>query len=170
MIQNHDPVFHAFLEAQFLAAQSLSEESDVLDQLVALPPFPAQRWIARFRCRSLAGHSALELRENDVVTVGIHFGSGHLREVNPASLITILDPPDVFAPNVRGPHVCAEWTPGIGLTDIIHTLYEVLTLQTRNTVHGLNPHAMEWALQHQDELPLERRPLRRSRKPQPVVS
>jgi len=164
-----DPIFRGFLEAQLQAGMSLAQESDILD-LAPLAPFPPQRYLARFKCASLAGKSATTLRPVSEILVGIRFPHDYLRkEVNTVDVIEVLDPVDLWHSNVHPQKrvVCiGHWAPGTPLTDLMHQLYEIFSWQKKNTVHGLNPLAMEWALQHADELPLDRRPLRSLKNPQ----
>jgi hypothetical protein len=168
-----DPIFRSFLEAQLLAGMSLASESDILD-LAPVPPFPPQCYLARFTCRGLAGRSATSLNSVEHIVVGIRFPNDYLRrKLNPVEVITLLEPVDLWHSNVNAPFVCVgDWVPGTPLTDLLHQLYEIFSWQKKNTVHGLNPLAMEWALQHADELPLDRRPLRSRKIPEttPEVS
>lgn len=158
---NPDPIFHGFLEAQFKAARQLAGQSDIVE-IMPLPPFPPERYLLRFKCCCLRGTDAADLKESGEVLVGISFPPDYLRSINAGDVVTLLDPPDLFHPNVRPPFICVgDLSPGTGLVDLAHQIYEIITFQKRNTVHGLNPSAIEWARSHQDRLPLDPRPLRR---------
>lgn len=158
---NSDPIYQSFLDAQFKAARQLAEQSDIVE-IMPLPPFPSERYLLRFKCACLHGDSAMSLSNGDQVLVGIAFPSDYLRNIDGGEVVTLLDPPDLFHPNVKAPFICVgDLSPGTGLIDLAHQVYEIITFQKRNTVHGLNPVAIEWTRNHLGRLPLDARPLRR---------
>lgn len=158
---NPDPILQGFLEAQFKSARQLAEQSDIVE-IMPLPPFPPERYLLRFKCACLRGTDAADLKSADQVLVGIAFPPDYLRSINGGEVVTLLDPPDLFHPNVKSPFICVgDLSPGTSLIDLAHQVYEIVTFQKRNTVHGLNPLAIEWTRSHQDRLPLDARPLRR---------
>ena len=157
----NDPIYIRFLESQLAAAKQLNAESDLLD-IMPLPPFPPQRYVLKFQCRCLRGDSATSLQPADEVLVGITFPPDYLRSIRGGEVVTLLEPPDLWHSNVRHPFICiGDLAPGSSLVDLAHQIFEIITFQKRNTVHGLNPAAIEWARNNQDRLPLDRRPLRR---------
>ncbi|MBX7211045.1 MAG: hypothetical protein K1X78_22255 [Verrucomicrobiaceae bacterium] len=156
-----DPILRGFLEAQFASARQLAEQSDIID-IMPLPPFPPERYLLHFKCGCLRGASAADLRAGDHVTVGIAFPPDYLRRIDAGEVVTLMDPPDLWHPNVRAPFICVgDLSPGTTLTDLAHQIYEIVTFQKRNTIHGLNHLAIEWARGNQDRLPVDPRPLRR---------
>lgn len=156
-----DPIYQGFLEAQFQSARQLAEQSDIIE-IMPLPPFPSDRYLLHFKCKCLRGSNAAELHTGDGVTVGVAFPPDYLRNINAGDVVTLMDPPDLFHPNVRSPFICVgDLSPGTTLIDLAHQIYEIVTFQKRNTMHGLNRLAIEWARANQDRLPVDPRPLRR---------
>ena len=51
--------------------------------------------------------------------------------------------------------------PGTELCDILYTLYEMISYSNWAPHDGLNQEACQWARNHQDLFPLDRRPLKR---------
>ena len=158
---NNDPIYQGFLEAQFNSGRQLAEQSDIVE-IMPMPPFPPDRYLLRFKCACLRGTSAAELTEGNQVLVGIAFPPDYLRNINAGDVVTLLDPPDLFHPNVKNSFICiGDLSPGTSLVDLAHQIYEIVSFQKKNTVHGLNGLAIEWARNHEDRLPLDARPLRR---------
>lgn len=171
MNSQSDPVFERFLDAQRDAALAFAADSDI----VRLFPVAPDRFLVNFHTTSLAGDPTGGLREVTEITVGIQFFPHHLREYNPGT-VTILDPPDLWHPNLRGPFVClGHLNAGISITDLLHQLYDVFRWENYAMHDALNREASAWA-RHQPStrFPLDRRPLRRPRTPAhpptPVIS
>ena len=95
-----DKVLESFLEAQNREGLELARQSDLLDLYPQGTAFPAQCWIARFRCKGLVttrhGHVSLA----DDFAVGIYFPDDYLRRAHPAEVLTWLHPSRPHHPNV----------------------------------------------------------------------
>jgi len=158
-----DPVFTAFLARQYEEGMALAAASD----LVELWPFtgrPPDRYVARFSCTGLVrfGSRVVEYRGFEV---GIWFPSDYLRRAEPSQVLTWLGPREVFHPNIshRLPFICVgRLTAGTGLVDLLYQCFEIITWQkvTMREDDALNPGACGWAREHQDRLPVDRRPLK----------
>jgi hypothetical protein len=159
-----DRVFEAFLKKQQEEAIALSEASDLLHLFPAGEP--ANRYVAQFRCKGLVQHASGEIVDADRFEVGIWFPDNYLRAVNPFQVLTWLGPRRVWHPNISGENsvVCAgRLAPGTGLVDILYQLFEIITWQkvTMREDDALHWAACEFARQHQDRFPVDRRPLKR---------
>jgi hypothetical protein len=156
-----DPVMDRFLAAQAEAGTAFSAESDIVD----LIPMPPDRFLVHFRTNSLAGPSSTRLREVSEITVGVRFFPHHLRGEFDPGTVTVLNPMDLFHPNLRGPFVClGHLTAGVTITDLLYQLYDVFRWENYALHDALNPEASAWARrQPPSRFPLDRRPLRRPR-------
>ncbi|HRK16026.1 MAG TPA: hypothetical protein PK490_17205 [Prosthecobacter sp.] len=153
--------FAAFLNAQHKLASALDQAGDVLRVTRA----GADRFLLGFQCRTLIGSNQRDCRAADCrVMAGIWFPQDYLRRASTAEVVTLLDP-RVFHPNLRGGVFCFELKPGMGLRDLAHVIYELLSWQTVNTVHGLDDEALDWARVNRNLWPLDTRPLFSKRAP-----
>lgn len=160
-----DPVFDAFLQMQYIEGMALADTSDILE-LAPLGGPPAQQFIATLHCKGLVGTEANALRDADRFRVGIFFPDDYLRRVNPGHVVQMLSPRMVFHPNVAGPAIClGHMPPGTSLVDIIYQVVEIITYRkyTPREDDALNFSACQYARAHQDDFPLDNRPLRRTR-------
>lgn len=156
-----DPILRAFLERQTEEGAALAQASDILD-LECLPT--GQHFLAHFNCRGLVKGQDNVVREAEGFHVAIFFGAGYLRTVNPAEVLTLLGPPNVFHPNIGGPFICVgRITPGMPLVDLLYQCYEILSFQklTPREDDALNKEACRWSRSHQHLFPTDRRPLKR---------
>ncbi len=162
-----DPILASWLESQQSEALALAAESDILE----IRPFdgpPATRYYVVLHCRGLVRAANEEVRETDRFAVGILFTPDYLRYVNPALIVTILEPLSVWHPNVYGPFLClGHIAPGTGIVDLLYQVYEILTWTKATPLEydALNPAACAWARANGGRLPVDRRPLRRPRRP-----
>jgi len=77
-------------------------------------------------------------------------------------LLTWLHPSSVWHPNIRAPWICVGHVPpGVELTDLVYQVFEMISFHRWTPHDPLNPDAAQWARNHQDRFPLERRPLKR---------
>jgi len=157
----NDRIFEAFLERQREEAMALARASDIVAVFpkVSMPP---QRYTAHFRCAGLVRQPDGEIGEAQQFEVEIWLPNDYLRHVNPRCVVTVLEPETTWHPNILGPWIClGHLVAGTPLLDILHQCYEILSYQKWAAHDGLNPAACEWARNHQDRFPLDRRPLKR---------
>jgi hypothetical protein len=156
-----DAIVKLFLETQSREAMQLAAHSDLLE-LSALDP---QRYLARFLCRGLVRDPDGEVREHDEFTVGIWLPESYLRVVNPAEILTWLEPQEVWHPNIRPPFVClGKIAPGTPLVDLLHRCYELITFDnvTMREDDALNRPACAWARRNRERFPVDSRPIKRA--------
>jgi len=160
-----DPVFEGFLKQQFRQGMALAQQSDLLD-LQPMDPGKEtpSRYLARFHCKGLVRERSGSVVEASEFHVGIWFPSDYLRQVDPLKVITWLHPLNVWHPNIALglPVIClGRIAPATELVDLLYEIYEVITYQNWAPHDGLNPEACQWARNHQDRFPTDRRPLKR---------
>ncbi|MBN1421526.1 MAG: hypothetical protein JXP34_22325 [Planctomycetes bacterium] len=161
----NDLVFQGFLSKQFEEGFALMRDSEILD-LVPVHGDPPDTYLAIFSCRGLVRGAGGEPEVADRFVVGIRFPEGYLRRVDPRDIVTLVHPPAIaFHPNILGPMICiGHIGPGTPLVDILHQLHSILSYAKFSLVDFLNPAAAEWARHHLDRLPIDPRPLRRTRR------
>lgn len=159
----NDPIFTSFLRRQFDEGLALARESDVLD-LMPMPGSPPFRYVAAFRGRWLVNAGG-EICEHPFAVFGIQFPANYLRLTEPAQIATVLEPDNLWHPNIAGPFVCLGATPpGTGLVDLLYALYEVLAFYRFSPHSPLSEPAAQWARnQPPGRFPIDRRPLRRAK-------
>ena len=159
----NDPILEAFLRRQLSQGLELAGQSDLLDLMpVSSDGRVPDHYFARFHCKGLVRLDTGEVAEASEFHVGIWFPSDYLRHVEPAQVLTWLDPPQIFHPNIRAPAICAgRIVPGTELVDLLYQVFEMITYQNWAPHDPLNPAAAQWARNHQDLFPVDRRPLRR---------
>ena len=159
-----DNVFRGFLKRQYVAGMALAESSDVL----TLKPFggpPPQKFIAEFHCKGVTW-AQRQTQDWDLFRVGICFPDDYLREADVTVVLTMLSPPNVWHPNVFGPAICVgRMPPGTELVDLLYQVFEIITYQRvkMREDDALNGLACSWAREHQDQFPIDPRPLLRRR-------
>lgn len=159
-----DRILDGFLARQRQEGLALAAQSDLL----SLQPIDdaSDRYLAEFRCTGLVERGPGDVVEADRFLVGIHFPSSYLREVNPFRVLTWLAPRQVWHPNISATHplICVgRLAPGTGLVDILYQVFEIVTWNkvTMREDDALNLAACQWARQHRDRFPVDRRPLKR---------
>lgn len=155
-----DQIFRAWCVENADDALALAAASDVFE----LQQLALNRFVANFSCRTLVCEPDGEPCETTGVRVGFFFDPEHLRKVDPQTLITILQPTNIWHPNGIGPFLCiGAVLPGASLSQILYRTYDVLTFNNYapNEFDSLNSHACSWARRNQDRFPLESRPLKR---------
>jgi len=155
-----DVIFESFLEQQYLEASALASASEILD----LWPQSPQRYLAHFNCNGLVRGDGHQIRPSPgPFTVGLYLPPGYLRSLEPITIVTWLHPPNVWHPNIAPPVVClGRIPPGTPLVDLLHQVYEIVTWQrfTPNEFDALNKAACQWARNHMELFPVDRRPLK----------
>lgn len=156
-----DPVMSAFLRTQRQKGLALAAASDLL-LITPEPGEEPRRYIAHFSCESLVRLPDGEIARANSFLVGIQFPSDYLRTVDPRVVATILQPLNVWHPNVNGRMIClGHLPPGTGLREILFQILDVLTYNRYAAHDGLNPEAMDYARQNRHLFPIDRRPLKR---------
>jgi hypothetical protein len=159
-----DRVLNAFLSRQREEALALSAASDLVTV------FPASeegdRYLVRFSCTGLVQPDPPEIVEASEFVLQIWFPSDYLRTANPFRVLTWLSPLNVWHPNISDemPRICVgRLAPGTSLVDILYQVFEIITWNkvTMREDDALNRAACEWARQHRDRFPVDRRPLKR---------
>jgi hypothetical protein len=156
-----DAIVKLFLEAQQGEAMQLAVESDLLE-LIALD---LQRYVATFKCRGLVRDAGGEVHEHDRSSVGIWLPEAYLHIVNPAEILTWLEPQEVWHPNIRPPFVClGKIAPGTPLVDLLHRCFELISFEnvTMREDDALNRPACAWARRNRERFPVDRRPIKRA--------
>jgi hypothetical protein len=153
-----DPVREGFLQQQLAQGMALAEQSDLLELLHQ----GLDRYIAVFRCKGLVCAASGEIVEASEFHVGIWFPSDYCRHANPFQVLTWLYPQNVWHPNIRPPLMCVgRIAPATNLCDLLYQCYEIITYCNWAPHDGLNLAACQWARNHQDRFPIDRRPLKR---------
>ena len=160
----HDRVFTNFLESQYEKAIELDRASDIVHVFPKTSQL-CQLYAALFRCKGLVIEKGNVIEHNEF-SVGIFFPDDYLRRCDPTQIITWLSPRNVWHANIKNPFVCVgRITPGTGIVDLLHRIFEVVSYQKITMVesNALNREACQWARNNSDRFPLDRRPLRRRR-------
>ncbi len=154
-----DTILESFRDTQHRQAAALAARSPILQVL----RLDAERFVARFVASTLVADPGGQPRATEGFTVGFWLGDDYLRRVEAAQLITLLEPRHVFHPNVYEHLIClGAVAPGTPLVELIYRVYEVLTFQalTVRDDDALNRAACQWARNHPQRLPVDRRPLK----------
>ena len=158
-----DHVFAAFLTAQYEEGMALAAASDLL----GLQPHRRRgghpdRYVARFSCKGLIRKGDGRVEDASDFHVGIWFPADYVRRVDSAQVLTWLHPPGIWHPNIRPPGICiGRIEAGAGLNELLFQLYEIISYQNWAAHDALNLPAAQWARNHQNLFPLDKRPLRR---------
>jgi hypothetical protein len=153
-----DAVYEGFLKRQIEEGLALAAQSD----LVEIVPLAPDRYILILRCKGLVRGADGAVAEASEFHVGVWFPSDYCRRVNPYEVLTWLEPQAIWAPNVRPPLICVgPIAPSTGLCDLIYRVFEIITYESFAAHDALNVDASQWARNHQDLFPVDRRPLKR---------
>jgi len=154
-----DAIFTTFLEHAREDAAHLNASSD----LARVLPIDPQHYVLHYRCRGLVRDGSGPPRVHEDFGVGLYFPASYLRlEQPPGLVVQWLGPAEIFHPNIRSGFVCiGPIAPGEGLIDLAFRLFEVISYHRCSPNDALNPEAAQWARNHRDLLPLDRRPLLR---------
>jgi hypothetical protein len=124
------------------------------------------RCLIRFDIKTLVAPPGGAVRRAGPVTAGIRYAERHLSEAPvPWELVTLLDPPWVFHPNVNpaGALCLGHPPPGVPLGLILHMTWAALVFNLRvvDTVdwHGMNPVAAAFVRANREMFPLTDRGL-----------
>lgn len=159
MNPRQDIVLQSFLERQIYDGTELAARSDLFD----FEPLGPNRYVMRFRCRSLVCSGPGRIEEADRCDVGVFFARDYLRVVRPAEVVTVLYPWNVFHPNILGPMAClGTIAPGTSVVDLAYSLYDLIRWALWASHDALNPDAAQWARHHSDRFPIDGRPMLRA--------
>jgi hypothetical protein len=157
-----DAIYMAFLREQFREGMALAAQSDLLRLTPMEPGAAPSFYVARFFCKGLVRQADGQIAEANEFHVGLWFPPDYLRRVEPGQVLTWLDPPNIWHPNIRPPAICAgRIAPGTELCDLLYQVFEIVTYANWASHDALNPEAAQWARNHQDLFALDRRPLKR---------
>jgi hypothetical protein len=157
-----DTILESFLRGQQAAWEDFSPQTDAVRLTTLGPDAPPRKFVAQFSCRGLVRLPFGEISETNKFAVGIYFGDDHLRRIDPLRLVWLLEPQNVWHPNVSAPGLCVgHLRPGVGLIEILQQVYSILTYQNCNLRDYLSPEAAAWARTNLDRFPIDRRPLKR---------
>jgi hypothetical protein len=155
-----DKIFESFLERQLRDGVALAEASD----LVKVIPLDPQHYLTGFSCKGFVKTPSGTIEVAERFEAGIYFGPDHLRRIDPPSVVTWFGPPNVWHPNISSEHrtVCiGNMSAGVGLTELIYQLAEIITWRRLTMHHSLNWAAAQWARNNRHLYPIDTRPLRR---------
>lgn len=162
-----DLIYQQFLVRQHAEGMALARESDVLELAPLHLSLPCA-YRATFHACTLVRDFAGEVREAKPFVVGIRFPPDYLRHAQPARVVTLLEPLNVWHPNVSflAPFICLGHLPaGTGLVEILYQVHDLFTFRkvTMREDDALNPLACAWARTHEERFPFRRdaRPLKR---------
>jgi hypothetical protein len=159
-----DEILSAFLTTQYKEGMALAAASDLLELFVASSGTPPQRYLARFRCTGLLYVTDGKIVPGNDFSVGLWFPDDYLHRANPAQVVTWLSPRAVWHPNILPPFLCVgRVVPGTSLVDLLYQIFEIITYNkvTMREDDALNKEACAWARHHQDQFPVDTRPLKR---------
>jgi hypothetical protein len=165
-IFRNDPIFSNWIESQYEPAMELARNSDILD-LTPLEGVSSTRYLASYDASTLAQTATGEIVKVRGFTVGIRFPWDYLRRAVSYEVLTYLGPHiggelSLMHSNVNPPLICLSVAPGTALTDLLYSVYELLTWQNYGLGdNGLNPGAAAWARrQGRERFPVDPRPLK----------
>lgn len=162
----NDTIFESFLERQFQDGMALAAASDRV-RIEPMSPRPVSVYRVDFDCDGLCRTTSGAIEIWSRWALGIRFPTGYLRGPVSAAQVLMMLPPghgrEPFHCNLLGPWVCLKIRPGTGLTDLVHSVYELLAWQVYGMADGgLNRTASQWALQQPvSRFPIDPRPLKR---------
>lgn len=158
-----DRVYEAFLNKQLEEGMRLAESSDLFE-LLPYAGSPAFKYIAVFHCKGLVKPENGEVETARRFAVGIWMPSDYLRKTDPAQILTLIEPADVWHPNIRAPFICiGNIAPGTPLKELVYRVFDVITYQkvTMNEYDSLNKEACQWSRANTHLFPVDNRPLKR---------
>lgn len=159
-----DRIMQSWLERQHVEATALAAASDHLT-LLHDAETPPRSYIVRFHCHTMVQAGGGEVEPTSECVVLFRFPLDYLRVVpDPAWIVALLSPRNLFHPNVAPPFMCiGRIAPGTSLCELIYQVYEVLTFAklTPREDDALNRDACAWARRNMQLFPVDTRPLRR---------
>jgi hypothetical protein len=146
--------------------QMIEGRSPVLSALWVADGGPEIHCVVRFDTETLVKLPGGAVRRAGPVLAGIRYHVRFLSEAPvPWEIVTLLEPLGVFHPNANpaGALCLGHPPPGIPLEQILHMVWQAITLNLRSvdTVdwHGLNPEAAAYVRAHREQFPLTDRGL-----------
>jgi hypothetical protein len=162
----HNKIVQLFLEKQHAEATAFAEACDLLKLVPAsMDSGPPDRYLAIFRCRGFVREPDGVAPSSGPFVVGIHFPPEYLHEFQPGRVLTWLDPPSIWHPNIAPPYVCCgQMRPGTGLVELLYQIHRLITYRKRTMKEydALNHAACQWARENVSRFPVDSRPLRRA--------
>ena len=158
---NDDPIYEAFMRRQLEEGMELARSSDLLR--LHIPPMSPPHVVAEFLCNGLIREGDGEIKQASSFHVGIWFPPDYLRRADTFEMLRMFTP-HVWHPNISSelPLICiGRLVAATPLVDILYQIFEVLTYAKYNTNDSLNKAACAWTRDHQGQLPIDRRPLKR---------
>jgi hypothetical protein len=155
-----DAIMSSYLEEMEAEAMELVGRSDLIE-LFPEGPSPNQNFVVRYNCRGLV-ETPEGIVEASRMVLGVSFPFDYWERADPMRVLTLLDPPELFHPNVRFPFICPGYlNPGTTLTEIIMQCFEIYTYQKYNVRENdaLNGKACGWARRNVDRFPIDDRPI-----------
>jgi hypothetical protein len=118
-------------------------------------------WRLTFHTRGLARAVGGEIRDIERHVVAVRFLPDYLRNVNQFQTLALIEPTDVFHPNLSPPAICLHVYPGQPLVEIAEALHALFSWRLRQLAENdaLNRDACAWGRANLDRLPLDTRPL-----------
>jgi len=153
-------IFRSFLERNYEMGMALARDSDLLE-LRPVAGNPPHKYLAEYFCKGLVRNARGDIVEADRFLVGIYFPDNYQDLADPYTVLTWLEPVEIFHSNVRPPLICLDLTPGKPLVPLLHGCYEVITWQLFATDSALDKEAAQWGRRNGHRLPVDRRPLKR---------
>ncbi len=153
-------IFRSFLERNYEMGMALARDSDLLE-LRPMGGTPPRRYLAEYSCKGLVRDARGDIVEASRFLVGIFFPDEYMRVADPYTVLSWLEPVEIFHSNVKPPLICLDLAPGKPLVALLHGCYEVITWQLYATDSPLNEEAAQWGRHNADRLPVDRRPLKR---------
>lgn len=118
-------------------------------------------WRLTFHTRGLARGIDGAIRPVERHVVAVRFLPDYLRHLNKFQMLALMEPRDVFHPNLKPPAICLNLYPGMTLLEIAESLHRLFAWQVRQLaeIDAFNPDACVWGRSHLDELPTDTRRL-----------
>src|SRR5262249_50325583 len=118
-------------------------------------------WRLTFKTRGLVRDGQGEPQVNERHVVAVRFMPDYLRRADRFEMIALVEPRNVFHPNLMPPAICLQVRPGETLTELCESLHALFSWRLRNLREddALNTAACAWGRCHLEQLPIDRRPL-----------
>ncbi len=155
-----DPVMRDFL-ANCAEELRLRQERGSLLDYASLGRDAAWLYRLTFRTRGLMRTDAGQVVPAEQHVVALRFLPDYLRWADRFEMLALLEPRNVFHPNLMPSAICVEVRPGEPLVEICESLHALFSWRLRqlSDTDALNRDACAWGRAHLDELPIDARPL-----------
>lgn len=153
-----DPIFESFYAQQCREAKAMEALNPDLLRIKSVPP---DGFLVQILCKGLLRAPGGTVEEAPAFVVGLRLPADYLRDApNPVGIASIIAPNFPHHPNVHaasGQMCLGHLRAATPVTDIIIQVTEILTWVNFATHDVLSPEAAQWARNHLDRFPLERR-------------